>query len=359
LLRRRSELTPIGLDIGERCVRAVQLRRDPRSDNVELVAAARLRSPAGAGELTIPQAADVLDALDRQGFIGGRVVVGLPQRCVLSGVLEVPPRSSGAPLDVICRNELARAHRLESEQIESAWWELPPGPVPSREIEGAQAAVVGCRQSDAESIMTALEGGGAEVLAIETRGPALVRAACRAMPPAPALGAVIEWDAEAALIVVQRAGTILYERHLVEVGLSSCRNDLIRKLAIDSDVAEHLLEQIGLGETPPEFAEESELVDQARRLLGERIDSLAMEFRASAAYASRRFGDSVSAVLICGDGVSIPMAVERLERRIEQPLALASPQLLFPGVEIPEHVLQPTSLATAIGLAGHPTGGGA
>jgi Tfp pilus assembly PilM family ATPase len=353
VLRRSSELTPIGLDLGEHEVRAVQLRRDRRSPAPVIAAAAAFRRP-GSGQPTAEQVASILHTLDRQGFCGERFVLAMPQSKLLAAVLEVPPRTSGAPLDVICRNELARTHRLEPEQIESAWWELPAAPTMIREAEGAQALAVGCRQTDAEELIGAFDAVGAEVCAIDTRGPALARAAAQCSPPAPSLTAILEWDAEAAMVVVTRGDAIVYERFLPEAGLNSCQAELVKKLATDSEVATYMIERIGLGAAPAEFAEESELVDQAGRLLGERIDSISMELRASAAYAARRFGDGVAVLVVCGDGVHVPGATERLERRAEMPLKLATPQLLLPGSPELPHIARPTSLTAAIGLAAHP-----
>jgi len=358
---KRSRLSPIGLDIGDRCVRAAQLRFDRRERSsgttTSIAALARLARPHGVSsdELNPRHLSDMFHTLERQGFAGDDYVIAVPQRQLLSGVLEVPPRTSGAPIDVICRNELARTHRLEPDQIEAAWWELPPPPVGTRgETECAQALAVGCRTTDAEHWVEAFRDAGANICAIDARGPALARAVAARALDAPALTAVLEWSWESALIVVARAGMIVYERHLPESGLAAAHAEMGRKLSIDADAAAHIIEQVGLGEAAGELAEEPELIGQAQRIIGEQIDSLVLEIRASTAYAGRRLGNEVGRLIVCGDGASVPEAMPRLGRRVEMPTELADPASLFESSPPMPTVQRAPSLAAALGLAAHP-----
>ena len=288
----------------------------------QISALARMgRAGGGASdELSVDQLDGIIKALHRQGFEGDEFVVALPQKKLLSGVLEVPPRTSGAPLDVICRNELARTHKLEAEQIESVWWELPPPPVGARaEAEGAQAIAVGCKITDAEELLGVFEAVGVGVTAIDARGSALARAVSARLVETPGLTAVLEWEWESGLIVVVRGGVIVYERHLAEAGLKAIHAEMVKKLSIDADAAAHVIEQVGLGAAMGELSEDPELIGQAQRVITEQVDSLVLEVRASAAYAGRRFGGAVGRVIMCGDGACIPEAAARLERRMEMP----------------------------------------
>jgi cellobiose-specific phosphotransferase system component IIB len=131
---RKGKRTAIGLDIGPRFIGAVQMTVAGRGARPSLAAASRLERAKAGSEPTSVELLRVSEALSRQGFSGQDIVLVTPQSKLLSGVFEVPPRASGAPLDQIARNELARANKLEASQVECGWWELPPG---LRETEGA------------------------------------------------------------------------------------------------------------------------------------------------------------------------------------------------------------------------------
>jgi Tfp pilus assembly PilM family ATPase len=357
------EQSPIGLDVGDagaRWVRAAQ-RLTGRRGGAAVRTARLSRSmgvAAGAGgdELTPRRIATLMDALERQGFVGRRVVLSLPQKMLLSAVLDVPPRSSGAPLDVICRNELARTHRLEPEMIEAGWWDLPPAPASAGSAAanaGPQAIAVGCRVSDAEDLIARFEEADVTVCGIDCRCAALARGALPAAAPPPGLTAIVEWECAAALVVVVRGETILYERHLPEAGLASLRSNVAKKLAIEADVAGFLVEDMGLGRPGPELAEDAEMVGHAQRLIGEWIDSMVLEVRASAAYASRRFGDAVERIVLAGTGAEIAGVPERVREKSEIELASVDALPAECGGGIRDGS-RPSAFVVAMGLSAMP-----
>lgn len=363
----RPQYSPIGIDLDGRCIRAVQLRRAGGSGGGGggsaagpgagwvLGAAAVLARGEPAESISPEQAGVVMAALDRQGFRGDRVVLAMPARRLLTAVLEVPPRSSGAPLDTICRNELARTHRLEPDVIESAWWEVPTSSVSARGVEGMQAMAVGCRQADAEVLIAAFDGAGAQTSAIDTRGAALARAIARCRPGASSLAAVVEWDWDAACVVVVRGETIVYERHLAESGLGACRSNLAEKLGIEPDVAGFLLESVALGDAPADMHDDADLTDAAKWAIGEWIDAIAAEARASFAYATRRFGESLPQVFACGDGAHLPGVAARFGVQLECTVTVAGASTLLPGSAESQEAARSASLAVAIGLAAYPS----
>jgi len=114
-LRTRSA---IGLDVGARSVKAIQFARDRFGDGGWRVAAAAempresapqeaaAGQPAGppvaptkAGPLAPAEVARLVATLERQGFAGADVVLAAPNDRVYTSMLELPPRSSNAPLD--------------------------------------------------------------------------------------------------------------------------------------------------------------------------------------------------------------------------------------------------------------------
>ena len=120
-----ARYSPIGLDVGSRCIKAVQFSRSHKGLRICAVACID-RSGKGTAILAA-EAAALRDILARQGFRGRKLVLGGPPARLLSGVMELPPRASGAPLDQIARIELARAHDCPPDSIDLSWWELPAG----------------------------------------------------------------------------------------------------------------------------------------------------------------------------------------------------------------------------------------
>src|SRR3954451_23592560 len=98
--------SPIGLDLGGRTIKAVQLVC--AQGKWCLHAAVALPQPE-VNQPVVPQTARyVREALFRHGFVGNRIVLAAPATQLEMDVLELPPRSSGAPVEQIARSELAR-----------------------------------------------------------------------------------------------------------------------------------------------------------------------------------------------------------------------------------------------------------
>ncbi len=347
----RSKLSAIGLAISPRWISAVQVRRDRHAAGAKLAVAARLPRQRTAVDPTADELVRAIEALERQGFRGPEVILSTPSAKLLSGVFALPPRSSGAPLDQIARNELARAHRAEPGEIECGWWEVPPG---VRETEGSQVIAIGCRHADSIGLVSVCEEAGLNVLALDAPGPALARAMRHAVTPSPALTGVLELDSDGAHLVVLRGETIVYERALAEGGLSAIASQLGKKLGIDIETAEYLIGRVGLDMEIQELKDESELLDEARAIIAEGADQLAVEVRASASYAGRRFGENVDRLLIAGEGASIPGLVKRLARKLETEARSVSIEDVlnapYPEGEIAVSAFAPLVLATGLAL---------
>src|SRR3954469_22958163 len=169
IMRRTS---PIGLDIGGRTIKAVQLVR--AGGKWRLHAAVALPQPE-VNQPIVPQTARyVREALFRHGFAGDRLVLAAPAKQLEGAVLELPPRSSGAPVEQIARAELARGAKLESDPFEIECWDLPS---PARAGTGTSVMAVAMRHADAAAILDPFEADGFKLVAIDTQAWALARAA--------------------------------------------------------------------------------------------------------------------------------------------------------------------------------------
>src|SRR3954453_3394349 len=104
---RRAARSPIGIDIGRRAIKAVQLERTkgPATSSPEnpllgwRVAGATLlpRTENSTGAPSAAEIRQLADALERKSFQGSDVVLAAPEG-LLCSVLELPPLSASAPV---------------------------------------------------------------------------------------------------------------------------------------------------------------------------------------------------------------------------------------------------------------------
>src|SRR5690606_4678074 len=111
--------------------------------------------------------------LDRQGFRGSRAVLSAPRSMVRSTSIELPPASSGAPLQQLATVELGRIHRLTPGTFTFGFWELPPS---ARANAAPQTMAVTCLNHESDALCDTCEHAGFEPIAIDTAGLATVRA---------------------------------------------------------------------------------------------------------------------------------------------------------------------------------------
>lgn len=351
----RAASSAIGLDVGPLWVSAVQVRRDGRSDSApRLRAWQRLARRTPRAEFTADELSRIMDCLERQGFCGREVVLSTPADKLITGVFELPPRGSGAPLDQISRNELARAHRAEPDEIECGWWEVPQG---LREVEGSHVIAVGCRHADAEALLDLYAEADVTVCALDAPAAAIARAVERAVAPIPALTALLELERGRVQLAILRGSTVVYERTIPEGGLDKINDRMVKQLSIDQATADHLIERIGLEPAPAYLQDEAELVVESGAIIAEVADLVANEARASSAYAGRRYGQDVVRVLVAGEGALVPGIGTRLSRKLEIEASILTLADIFPDHPAGDEPAAPFApLVLAAGLALHPEG---
>src|SRR5829696_8454247 len=101
-LKRTARTGPIGLDIGSRHVRAVQLVRGADGAWSMHASASFPRASDCEGKaLSVAEANRIADVLFRRNFSGSELVLAVPDEKLLTTNLELPPRSADIPLDDI------------------------------------------------------------------------------------------------------------------------------------------------------------------------------------------------------------------------------------------------------------------
>lgn len=268
-----------------------------------------------------PSEADIsklADSISAAGFEGGGVVLGAPSATLLVQALELPPRSSGAPIDAIATAELARAGRFESQTIEAAVWDTPGG------SRGGASSVLamGLDHASASELLNLFQATTLEVIAIDAASAALGRTpeGCRAGAHA---FVDLGWDDTVISIVLN--GLPIYQRRLDDGVLSAAYADIMSR----DQVSMHAIDAVLM----PSVTADAELAAlRAAILVGWRgsvarvIDPLMTELERSLAYTSHRFASSpLLSVNICGEGASLPGLLERLQARLPTvPVALCA-----------------------------------
>jgi hypothetical protein len=201
---------PIGLDLGTRRIRAVQLN----ASGVRVRRVLAVLRPAGTGDmLGDDEACGLADAIDRAGFLGVGVRLVAPRAVICSSVLDLPPRASGAPIDQIAMGELAGRHRLDPDRTELAMWAT--GEAGSR--NGTERIIaVACAHDRAEAFVAPLERAG---LRVETIVPPAI-ALLRSLAIGRSQRILLDLGWSSARVLLMRDGVVIFERTMQECGIS-------------------------------------------------------------------------------------------------------------------------------------------
>ena len=350
-LLRNPSRSPTGLDIGGRHVKAVQLEKAHGGTTWRLAAAAYFPRISPGAAIDPAELRNIAHVLDRRGFAGNRVVIAVPSEKLMAGVLDTPARSAGVPVEQIARMELARTHRCQPDAFEMGCWDLPAA---NRANRAPQLMAVGCAHHDANAVLDQFSAEHLDVVALDVRSCALARAAAPLSPSDAAVWAILDVGWASATVVVMYAGAVVYVRSMPDAGTRSLYESLHSRLGMDSDVADYLLNEVGLsaqgvGAGP---ARDVDVPPEARKLLSAYVDSLAQELQASLSYIGHEYPDaSLASMLLCGSNAAIPGLAEQLARVLGLEVrAIALPQLL----ECPPALLESGSspaLTAAAGLA--------
>jgi len=338
--RQRESL--IGIDLEGRAVRAAQLVRS--GQGWSLAAALALpRTATGAG-LEPGEVEQLVGALTRLGFRGKRVVLGVPEEKILTGVLELPPKTSGAPLAEIALAELAGMHGYEPHAAEAVCWELPA----SARRGSSQAMGVACRHADAETVLEAFDRSGLDVVALDSRLHAVARA-CEGALPQTGVAAVLDMEWSRTMLLLLNQGKVVYKRTTAEHALQHLGKTLMQSLTIEEDSMFYLLAEVGLAPQTEEYAAQAQAI---RPLIAKHLDSVVASLQSPFAYATSQYsGATLDTLLLVGHGAAIPGVAEHLQPRLGVNVQVVRPTTIAKCPPALGGKAQDPSLTAAIGLA--------
>lgn len=280
-----SNRSPIGLDIGSRSVKAIQLRRGSGGVFVGCMACFERH-----GEGIHPdqeEIARIESVLFRRGFVGRTVVLGIPRSDAIYEEIERPPSGAGVPVGQIVAAEIGRVQRIDPSSIEHTWWDVPGA--------GHRESTVMALAASRDPILGAVqsfEANGLEVVRAEPTLTAMSRTAGLSERSSVPFTILVDAGWSGVSIGVLHEDSIVYQRNSDELGLESC----LRRAgsANPAGVLRGLREGVSALDPP------------TRRAIPELAAGLASEIEVSLGYASHRFRlEKSGAVCIYGVGGTI------------------------------------------------------
>lgn len=323
--------TPIGIEISAHALRAVQLQRRGSAWSIlDQVTTTRADPTVTFG---VREAQQLADVLHRRSFVGRRAVVSLPNGDMIRGLFEAEDKNANDPFLTIAQ-DIERTHNLEPGSYELAAW-LPPASGARRK---AAVCVAGCTHATAQNLITAFEAINYEVAAIDSRACALGRLVDS---PAKRVTAVLDIEHDSAELVLINAGSVVYQRPLIDAGLGQIHRRLLDQ-GLGGEAADHCLKTIGLGAIQNR---QGQLIRDA--LLG-FVQHVAQEARPALDYAARVYSEMpIGQFTLVGSAAQVPL----LEYELRQQLGFDAAALECPVYLDAE--IDPC-FAVGLGLALHP-----
>jgi Tfp pilus assembly PilM family ATPase len=339
--------SPIGIDFDARFMRAVQLLKVRDGWRLEAaVSAPRMFPDAPMDEREVREFRQILR---RQSFKGARTVLAVPEEKLVADLLELPPRSSGAPVNQIARTELANVHGYDPREAETFCWDLPPS---ARVKDMTQVMAVACRHADAEALLEAFESVGLAVEALSSR----LHAAVRAIQPmlwTEGMTAVLDFGWDSALLLLVHQGTVIYRRVMPEAAVRLLLQAISKGLDLEDDAADYLLADVGLAPDAEEVGHGALSFEDVTTLIGKHLEVVVEAMRSAFSYAAQLYPDAtaVEYVLLTGQGSGIPGFYETLLERLGISVRVTAPVDVLEGPSTREGPSGNPSLTVATGLA--------
>jgi Tfp pilus assembly PilM family ATPase len=295
------------------------------------------------------QAKDIerlIDAMERQNFKGSEVTIACPPGVVHTDLLELPPRSSGVPIEQITRVEIQRSGRFDAKPFEMAFWELPST---ARSGAATNVMAVAVKDDDIAPILSTIESCGLDVAAMETNGTALARLFSSSAPDA--VHSIVDCGASASSLILVHAGVVIYKRRLSESSFDLLRRSIADELELDEVEVDSVLQEHGVKQD----GAQQDQVPQVARLRGmvaQHLDALSDEIESSLAYAAHRYPQlRASDVALTGGGAGIAEIDRYIGRRLSIDVRVIRPaEFVQFAPQHSEMAVSPVML-TALGLA--------
>lgn len=335
-------LSPVCIDLSGRWLRAAQLRR-ARTGEALSAWAWTDRAP---GPICTAEAHTLADTLVRRGMVGNRITLVTGVLDTASRVMELPPRSSGAPVDQIARVELARQAGWPDGRFEAHVWDVPRPQAGVREGDSSHVMAIGADHDRIRPVASALAAAGFELCNVEPRSAALTRSLCAYAGEWGSLLAVCDLAWEGLCLSVMHGApagghVLISERTVPEAGLSRLYEACQKRASLPAPAVDALL---GVGPCAPvtgDDAESNPAVRAAaaaiRPCVTEYLDQVACEAERGISYVAGRYpAASLAGLMLCGEGACLEGLMRRLSDYLQLPVSVAAAGRfcsLLPGCE--------------------------
>ncbi len=330
----RTRFSPIGVELSAGFIRAVQLRRVAQGwalhDRVDLP-----RADPGQ-PFTASDARRLAATLGRRRFAPRPLVLSLPHRDTISGLLEVTHDKTSDPLRAAAQ-DVERTHQLPPGGYELAAW-LPPVTGQRRQTA---VCVTGCTHAASQNLLKHFDAAGLHVNALDSRAFALSRVIDIEAGPTRCLTAVIDTEHDSAQLILLLAGSVIYQRPLIDAGFRDALRPLVDR-GLAPDTAAYGLRELGLTDRDSTYGLKicTALTAYAAALVREAHPALD--------YASRLFTDlPIQRFALVGDSGDIPLLGYEVCQQLRLDAAVIQPPALT-------HHAPDATLAVALGLTLHP-----
>jgi Tfp pilus assembly PilM family ATPase len=342
MIARRATFGPIGLDVTSHHVAAAQF-----SAAGELCSAARFARLTPDATISKDEVTRIRDVLDRHGFQGNQTAIGVPDDMLLWSSATLPPRSSGAPIDVLAHTELARSASVEPIDIESECWDLPPS---ARFVDRTQVISTGCAHALATAFLKPFDEAGCETIAMEPR-PCAAAAICHSLSPtAEGIIALIEIGEASSSPQLLTGGVPIYSRTTPEIGLNALVFHIEEQLNLPRSACELLIDHMA---DPLAFdIDVGVALADIARLIGNYLDTLSDEIKTAIDYAAYCYPSlPMEKVILFGAGARLPGVREHVGQQIGLMPTIATPEKIVRCNEHLADAANDPSLVVAMGLA--------
>ena len=302
-----TSCSPIGVDVGYRFIKAVQFARG--SGRPRICAAASVERRGDGAAITGPELRQLRQRLSSSGFRGHSLALAVPGEKLLTGIMELPPASSGAPIEMLARSELARMHKCDPQSFEMASWRLP---APARAANTTFVMGAACTHADADSLLDCFEAEGLRVERLEIQSQALARACEPLLRSTKGLAGILDIGWTAARLVLLYDRVVIYERKLPKSAYGAMVGELAGELGADVQQAERMLR----GLSPAGAG--AQAIDAARQRYASRM---AEEMRIPLSYVSNQYSDAVAdQLLLVGGGAMLEGLAGQLAGAMDWPV---------------------------------------
>jgi Tfp pilus assembly PilM family ATPase len=237
----------------------------------------------------------------------------VPGEKLLTGIMELPPADSGAPIEMLARGELARMHKCDPQSFEMASWRLP---APARAANTTFVMGAACTHADADSLLDCFEAQGLRVERLEIQSQALARACGPLLGSTRGLAGILDIGWAAARLVLLYDRVVIYERKLPKSAYGALVGELAGELRVDVPRAEKMLRDSSLD------GDSKEAIAAAIQQYATR---LAEEMRIPLSYVSNQYSDAVAdQLLLVGGGARLDGLAGQIADAMDWPVRVVA-----------------------------------